>query len=328
MRATVTALFNIDPGALCRDVYFRDDFVALHNTPHGIDGIRREGFVHVAGWRPIPGSALQDLWTPHGYGGPMATDETALRNGIAQWRTRQEKAGRVAEFIRFHLCFDPISFADLFDHVAINRPTVMVDLSQAQHHRHRNYSQSTRRFLRKAERELSVRQLSADDAGMFFNLHEAMLTRQGADPRHRLSMPYVAALLAMPWCVAWAAELKGRAVAASCFLITDSPVAHYHLGGGDQAGLDHSAQYLLFEAAFAHAAAAGCAWMHLGGGRTTAPDDHLLAFKRRFSPIEARFHVGGLIYDRAAYERLGGARGGLFLGYREPETPPPESKRQ
>ncbi|MDX2224014.1 MAG: GNAT family N-acetyltransferase, partial [Rhodospirillaceae bacterium] len=142
--------------------------------------------------------------------------------------------------------------------------------------------------------------------------------RQRADAVYRFSDDYFRDLLAAPWCTAWAAETEGAAVAVACFLATAAPVAHYHLGGADAAGLDANAQYLLFETAFDHFAAAGARWLHLGGGRTPAPDDTLWQFKRRFSDVHARFCIGGLIHDPAAYRSLGGSRGGQFLGYRSP----------
>ena len=312
----MNTVFGVGFDELCADVYFREDFVALHNRPHGVDGLADDGFLHRTGVRPIPESGREDLSTPHGYGGPLARGDGALRAGLAAWRSRQQKAGRVAEFIRFHPCIDPTSAADAFDTVSFNRTTVMVDLGPPADRRQADYSQSTRRFLRKAQQALAVRRLTADDAPLFHRMYDAMLDRHGADARYRLDLDYFTALLTMPWCVAWATEVAGRAVAASCFLITACPIAHYHLGGAEQAGLDLAAQFLLFETAFDHAAGAGCRWLHLGGGRTPDAGDSLLAFKQRFSRVTARFHVGGLIFDRETYASLGGAKGGMFLGYR------------
>lgn len=316
MGGAPTTLFGMGFDDLRDDIYFNAEFVALHNRPYPIDRIESDGFVHGAGLRPVPGSSRQDLWTPHGYGGPLARDEAALREGLAGWRQRQAENGRIAEFIRFHPCVDPEPFSDDFDMIAFNRATVMVDLSVAAERRREAYSQSTRRFLRRAEQTLTVRRLASVEWQVFKALYDGMLDRHSAAAQYRLDDAYFTDLLAKPWCVAWVAEFNGQPAAASCFLLTRSPVAHYHLGGAVDAGLRTNAQFLLFETAFDHAAAAGCRWMHLGGGRTTAADDTLYLFKKRFSDISARFFIGGLVHDRDAYQQLGGARGGAFLGYR------------
>jgi len=317
MSDAATTLFGLSFAELRDDVYFRDDFIALHNRPYPTARLETDGFVHGAGVRPIPGSAGEDLWTPHGYGGPLARDGAALHGGLAAWREQQVAAGRIAEFIRFHPCLDPAPFRDSFDMLALNRPTVMVDVTIDRDRRRAAYSQSTRRFLRKAEEMLTVRPLAPSEWLVFKTLHDAMLDRHAADTRYRLTDEYVRELMAQPWCVTWVAEVKGRPAAASCFLFTNSPVAHYHLGGAGEAGLRTNAQFLLFETAFDHAAKHGCRFMHLGGGRSTGPNDSLYEFKQRFSDLKAHFMIGGLVFDRDAYENLGGARGGAFLGYRE-----------
>jgi L-amino acid N-acyltransferase YncA len=66
--------------------------------------------------------------------------------------------------------------------------------------------------------------------------------------------------------------------------------------------------------------------MHLGGGRTSRPDDALLAFKAKFSPQRVPYYTGGLIYARGAYEQLARGRNERFLSYRFPPAPEIGSK--
>ena len=319
------ALFGLDPQALLDDVYFRADFLALHAHPDACDRLDAGDFRIGAAVRAIPGpipghtwpgQIWYDLETPHGYGGPVARDRAALEAGLAGWRARQRVAGRVAEFIRLHPCLNPEALTGLVDHLAFNRLTVMVDLRPSAPARRAGYSQSTRRFLRHAEKVLTVRRLGPTEGPLFQRLYDAMLERHGAEARYAFPPAFHQALLEAPWCRTWVAEQAGEAVAASCFLATPSPVAHYHLGGGTEAGLRSHAQFLLFETAFEHFAAAGQHWLHLGGGRTPSADDSLWHFKTRFSPVQARFHVAGLIHTPDRFAALGGSRDGRFLGWR------------
>jgi hypothetical protein len=46
--------------------------------------------------------------------------------------------------------------------------------------------------------------------------------------------------------------------------------------------------------------------LHLGGGRTPAPDDGLFGFKARFSPERRALYLGARVFDQDAYDRLCG----------------------
>src|ERR1700758_1720126 len=111
-----------------QDVYFRDDFLALH-APQGLDRLSRVDFHHAAVEVPIPGSDRRDLETPWGYGGPVALSAQVLADGLAEWRARQQAHGRVAEFIRLHPFINPVPLWDKLDMLVFNRPTVVVDLA-------------------------------------------------------------------------------------------------------------------------------------------------------------------------------------------------------
>ncbi len=310
-------LFGVTPGEVRADVYFLPAFWSLHAGSDPSDRLERDDFLHGAAIRTIPGGDRQDLETPGGYGGPVAASAPALAEGLAAWRHRQRRAGRVAEFIRLHPCLNPRPLAGLLDHLAFNRATVMVELGQGRDARLAGYGETTRQLIRKTRKTLVVRRLEATGWPLFRSLYEAMLARHQADRRHFFPEDYYQRLLSEPWCLPLVAESDGQAIAAACFLATaGSPVVHYHLSGGTEAGLRQNAHYRLIDEACERFEAQGKRWLHLGGGRTPAPDDGLWLFKAKFSRIHARFHVGGLIHDSEAYQALGGPRDGRFLGYR------------
>jgi RimJ/RimL family protein N-acetyltransferase len=313
-------LHGLDPRDLFDDVYLREDFIALH-ADHGFDRLDTGTYRHGAGFRPIPGSDRRDLETPWGYGGPVATSAPALAEGLAAWREQQLGLGSVAEFVRLHPFTNPVALADDMEMLEFNRPTVLVDLRLSDGERWQTYSDSTRNCLRKAERALSIRRLDPTEWRAFKELYERMLERTAAGRYYNLSDTYFAELLARPWCTAWIVEDGEGPVAASCFLHSDTPLVHYHLAGGNPRSRPANALYLLLETAFRHYSRLGCAWMQLGGGRTTAQDDALYRFKSKFSHHRAHFYIGGMVHDRAAYAELGGGRG-KFLCSGRPESEP------
>jgi len=321
MPAPVT-LHDLAPQLLMQDVYFRDDFLALH-APGRVTSLGRSDFRHAAAVVDIPGSERCDLETPWGYGGPAALDAAALASGLADWRGKQQAEGRVAEFIRLHPFINPVPLSDRLDMLTFNRPTVLVDLDRPEAARWNFYSDSTRNCVRKAQRELTLRPLTADEWPLFRELYERGLRRNEALPSYFLSEAYYRGLLSAAWCSAWLAEDRDGPLAVSCFLHSGTPLCHYHLAGGDGRSRQKNALYLLLHEAFRHFRKVGCRWLHMGGGRTASDDDQLLAFKSKFSPERAHYYIGGLIFDPAAYRGLGGGRRGRFLcsGSDAPATP-------
>lgn len=308
-------LFGLSPAELANDIYFSEEWATLHALPDRIDSLRLPNFAHATAVRSIPGTKRCDLETPHAYGGPWASDITALAEGLDAWRQQQKRAGRVAEFLRLHPFLNAARVAPLVDIMTANRPTVVVDLRQSETQRRSYYNKGTRYALRQAERVLTLRRLMVDEAPLFQSLHETMLRQHNSAPGYWFPNAHYRSLLAAPWCEAWVALRDGEPAAAACFLVGGA-VLHYHLAGGGVLGRETGAAYLLLENAFCLYAKQGARLAHLGGGRTTAAEDSLLAFKAKFSPLRAMFHTAGLIHDRDAYEELGGAVEGRVLGYR------------
>ncbi len=310
-------LHGAPPAEVMGDVYFRDDFVALHAEPDPIDSLALPGFHHAAAVRSVPGAEVEDMETPWGYGGPTAADEDAFWRGLGEWRRRQADQGRVAEFVRLHPFLNPLALRGWFDQIRFDRLTVLVDLAMP---RRAAYSKGTRYSLNKAARLLEVRPIGQQEADLFQSLYERGLRRNRASDAYYFAPDYYARLLAAPWAQAWVAECDGEPVATACFL-SGGHFAHYHLSGGGDEARKTFAHYLLVERAIAHYAEAGCLWMHLGGGRTTDPHDELLRFKTRFSRQQVPYYTGGMVFDREAYERMSDGGGDRFLSYRFPPRP-------
>ena len=302
------------------DVYFRRDFVALHAQPDRIDTLEIEGFRHAAAVREIPGVDLEDLETPWGYGGPVALNEAGFWRGLGLWRQRQIDNNRVAEFIRLHPFLNPMSFRGWFDHLRLDRLTILVDLAELKAARWRHYSKGTRYSIRQAQKQLAFRRLAAGEGKLFQRCYEDGLARNQAERHYYFPADYFEAVLAADWAETWVAERAGEPIAVACFL-DGGAFAHYHLSGGGGAARESFAHYGLLELAIEHFAAKGARWMHLGGGRTSDPEDALLAFKAKFSPRRIPFYTGGLVYARGAYEQLARGRNERFLAYRFPPAP-------
>ncbi|MBC7952327.1 MAG: GNAT family N-acetyltransferase [Rhodospirillaceae bacterium] len=319
MTDSPTLLWGVSAEQLFQDVLFNPDYLALHAGVRGVDSLALPGFRHATGICAVGDGAVEDLETPWGYGGPVAADAGAMDAGMAAWRAQQRERGRVAEFVRLHPFINPMAVASHFDMLAFDRPTVVLDLSQSLDVRRSFYNRSARRSLKKAEECLTVRQLGPDDGAVLQDCYEAGLKWNDAAERYWLEPAFYGRLLAAPWCMAWAVEFEGRAVAALA-IVRGGGFVHTHLAGNYPEARDLGAAYILHQTAIDACAQLGDRWFHFGGGRSRLSDDVLLQFKAKFSPLRAHYYVGGLIFDRDAYAKLGGASGGMFLGYRSPIT--------
>jgi hypothetical protein len=313
----IIPVHGLEATDIMNDIYFNPEFIQLYGAPDPIDTLETPQYKHGAAIRSIPGTDRTDMETPHGYGGPIARNISDLKDGIHAWRERQERAGHVAEFIRLHPFFDAGALDGLFDHLMVNRETVIVDMSVSREQHRAAYSKGTRHALRVAEQRLTVRDLAPNEGDILRRLHEDMLARNKAPKEAYFQVDSYRRLVVAPWSTTFLAEGDNGPVAAACFLSSGMGLCHYHLAGGNEEARQTKANYLLLETAFEHFSAQGALWMHLGGGRTAAVDDPLFRFKTKFSPLRVRFYTAGLIFDRDTYGRLGGGDGGSrFLGYR------------
>jgi hypothetical protein len=316
LTSAALTLRGITPKEAMADVYFRPDFLELHSHPDVCDILDTGTFRHGSAVRAIPGSKLEDLETPHGYGGPSALDISSLKEGVSAWRDKQQRAGRVAEFIRLHPFLNGEALNGMVDYLEFNRKTVILDLEQSIDERWKTYSKGTRHALRHAEKNLTVRKLDADEWVIFWYLHQETLIRNAVGADLFFPSGYYKALLAKGWVKGWVAEKNNGPIAVAVFLSSTPRLCHYHLAGGTDIARETKANYLLLEHAFRHFAEQGGKWMHLGGGRSRDPEDPLYKFKSKFSKLRASFYIAGMIHDPKLYKALGGDQCSRFLGYR------------
>ena len=313
-------MFDVCPKDIMGDVYFKNSFLKLYSGSDSIESLTEHGFQHLSAVREIPGEDLEDLETPWGYGGPVATDLDSFWRGIGKWRQRQSDKGRVAEFIRLHPFLNPLAYRGWFDQIRFDRLTVLVDLLESNQLRRKYYTKGTKYSLRYAEKHLTIRSLESGEGYIFKELYEKGLSRNNAKELYYFPLSHFETLISASWSDVRIAEHNGKALAVACF-IHSRPFTHYHLSGGSEEARDFFAHHLLVEDAIRRYSNSGYRWMHLGGGRDSSLDDSLLKFKTRFSPHRIAFYTGGLIFDRAAYDNLSRDRRGGFLSYRFQHIP-------
>lgn len=318
-----------------RDVYFTPAYHQLHATAgEGApacalieDGDRR---LLIPGLRvPIGATGREDFQTGNGYGGPLgseAADAAFVEEAWARWR--EEAAGEriVAAFFRLHPLVGNERWLPADADVRVDRRTVGLDLGAGTEDLWNQARPRHRRKVRSARRDgRSVQWDRGEDWDAFPALYGEALERLQAPERLRFPAPYFEALRALPG--AQLAAIRDEAGLAAAAVFLAGPLwYHYHLSAR-RPGTGNDLTSLLLQEGLERAGRAGRQAMHVGGGRSAAADDTLLAFKESLGGRLLDFKVAMVVVDRDAYASLveawqaeTGRPPEWLLGYRQPKA--------
>jgi hypothetical protein len=159
--------------------------------------------------------------------------------------------------------------------------------------------------------------------GEFVDLYRASMDRLHADPELRFTPGFFEALWTLP-SVELATTRQDGVLSAAALFLFGRRWAHYYLSARRPDASNHATSQLI-DAALDRAAERGLEGLYLGGGRTTAPDDELLRFKRSTGGELLSYQLALARIDGSEFDRLMeswaddvGARPTWLLGYRQP----------
>lgn len=250
-----------------------------------------------------------DLESVYGYVGPLGE---GLDPGFVDraWAAFDDWCSRervVAEFVRFNPLLENERLAPASMEVVLDRETVVLRLPPEGDQLWASYPSVQRNMVRKAEAAGLVGTIlePEEGIGVFRELYAETMERVGADPYYRFGDWYFASLvseLAQRLRVVVVTGSEG--VAAAALLLAAPPRLHYHLSASRPWAASLGAGNLLLHTAAGFGVERGYDAIHLGGGRTAAPDDSLLRFKLSVSRQRAPFYTGRRVHDAEAYRDL------------------------
>jgi hypothetical protein len=249
-----------------------------------------------------------DLEAAYGYGGPLSTTEdgqflSEAHEAFSEWCARN---GVVAEFVRLHPLLRNERWLDGQTEVIHDRDTVSIDLATAASDMPLLNSDA-RYMLRRAERAGVVVASQPPSAGFdhFVDLYKKTMKRVEAGDYYFFGDDYYNKLKNLIEQHGWllAAEQGGRWVAASFFLRGECYL-HYHLSASDPDNRVPGATNALIYAAAQIGMRHGLQRFHLGGGRTSRPDDALLKFKQSMGSCRHAFHIAKRVRNQEVYSRV------------------------
>ncbi len=324
--------------AACQDIYFTAAFHQAHRAngdgePDCTLLQAKEAKLLIPGLRvPIPGSAaasggLWDFQSCNGFAGPLAcgaADRGFLEAAWEEWRQAMFHRGGVAALFRLHPLLQNECWLPANARMLCGRQTVMLDLRQCQQESWRQATSKHRNMVSKGRRQ-GVRvcwNLPADWPD-FECLYRLAMERLDAPPELCFSPAYFAALRALPG-VELACIRTDQGLHAGSVFLFGARWGHYHLAARQPEAGNYLGNCLL-QAAIERASALGLTSLHLGGGRSAAPEDSLLKFKRSLGGQLLEYKMALVMINADAYHALctawAGQNGRLpqwLLGYREP----------
>lgn len=258
--------------------------------------------------RPVPGvPGVSDLETPHGYGGPFATTDDA---GFIEraWIERDDWARSkctVAEFRRFHPLLQNHELAEQQCIVKFDRPTVVIEIAEAEADQIATYKSNARRNVRKSLRQgvMVEEAVGAGNLDVFVALYGRTMDRLGASSFYRFPRSYFDELAEMPETRLFAATLDNQ-VLAMALVMVGHKILHYHLGANDERFFELRPMNALLHGVTRWGAARGFKEFHLGGGRSSAQDDALLRFKASMSSLRKDYFIGTRLFQHDLYGEL------------------------
>lgn len=253
-----------------------------------------------------------DIQGAYGYNGTIYTslnDELISEFDKAFEKYSADKK-ILAEFTRFHPLLKNKEFSKSRMKVIDDRETVYLKLEQEIEDLWQDqFSSQIRNKIRKAvKRNYSSEVLtnpSNDDIETFITIYNENMRMVGADEYFYFNEQYFRDTFKYLGTNSYLMNIKDEegSIISSTILFKYGRFFHYHLSGRTEDAISWASNFLYSES-INLAKELGAEYYHFGGGRTPAPDDSLLRFKKGFSKTSSIFTLGKKIYHPEIYSSV------------------------
>ncbi|HOP11119.1 MAG TPA: GNAT family N-acetyltransferase [Oscillospiraceae bacterium] len=266
-------------------------------------------------WR-VDGVEYFDTMTPYGYGGPCIVEvregkTEALLNLFEKALNAHCREQRiVAEFVRFHpVLRNAEVFRGIYELFNV-RESAATRLDCSENPAVSELTKTAKRGVNKAVKfGLNVRITEnppPEIAGIFYRDYCEHMDRLNAEAHYRFNEEYFKELLiSLNNKVILAETLLGDEVLGRDIELLGENAVYCHLGSMSVKGTSCYGNYLLNAELIRWAKERGYRYVVYGSGRTSAPDDSLLLFKKHFSKhTSLEYWQGKRISQPEIYDQL------------------------
>ena len=266
--------------------------------------------------RPAPwlldGKQYYDIVTPYGYGGPIIQEASDKPRLLMEYQRGFQEYCRenaiVCEFIRFHPIYRNYEdFAGIYD-VIYSRHTVGTNLQEFDDPVQSEFSKSARKDLRKATGfgvTCSIHK-NPDNLIIFKQLYEETMDRNHAEAMYYFPDEYYKILTheLRDSVLEIQAHWNDEIIASEIYFV-DGGIMHAHLLGSNHKLLDVCGGVMLEATAARWGKENGYRFIHHGGGRSSAEDDPLYLYKKKFGKhTQFDFYIARKVWQEELYEQL------------------------
>ncbi|MFD2514242.1 GNAT family N-acetyltransferase [Pontibacter locisalis] len=253
-----------------------------------------------------------DIQGAYGYNGTIYTslNEELIKEFDKAFAIYCSDKKVLAEFTRFHPILENKEFSKTRMKVTDDRETVYLNLEQEIDELWQDqFSSQIRNKIRKAiKKNYSSEVLtnpSPDDIEIFIAIYNENMRMVGADEYFFFNEQYFRDTFKYLSSNSYLLNIKDEEgnIISSTILFKYGKFFHYHLSGRTEDAISWASNYLYSES-INLAKKLGAEVYHFGGGRTPAPDDSLLRFKKGFSKTSSIFSLGKKIYFPEIYSSI------------------------
>lgn len=297
---------------LLKDIYYNKEYISLYlkEEEEFFDfNYKEDGniFVNKSIKRPIKNignihveDGYFDLESAYGYGGYYSNtgDRDFLNRAFSSYEKKCKEERIIAEFIRFHPFNNfPIKQAEFLDFNIYDRDVVIVDLEQDIL---KSYKAKVRNTVKRASEKVEFKE--SENIKAFVELYSKTMQKNNASDFYFFEDQLFQKLFIIEQVKLYEIVYEGNIVAMGFFMFGDV-VAHYHLSANDDLSYKLNSNYVLLNSLFEIAKVKGLKYFMLGGGTTSAQDDSLLKYKKKFSHMTKPFYISGKIFNDEVYQK-------------------------
>lgn len=271
----------------------------------------------------IDSNTYYDLCTPYGYGGPhiISCKPEKKDELVRAYEKSFEKYciqnGIVHEFVRFHpVINNTFDFKDMYN-LEFRRKTLGTNLKISDDPIRSEFSKHCRKKIRNIlNKGVSFEVIVGPDTlSDFISLYTQTMQRNNAADDYYFSDEYFQNLVRFykNQLIYVRANYQGKLIGACIDFVCDGLI-QTHLSGTLDEYKELAPSHILFYAIVMWGIENNCSLVHYGGGRTSAPDDGLYLFKKRFAHnTEFDYYISEKIWNKEIYEKLYISLGGNDL---------------
>ncbi|TDD99422.1 HAD family hydrolase [Flavobacterium cellulosilyticum] len=250
-----------------------------------------------------------DIKGAYGYNGILSniTDKEILLEFHNSFTNYCVDNNVIASFIRLHPLLKNENLSSTFNELIKNRDVVAIDLTKTYLEIwNSEYSTKNRNMIRKAYKLGHKIQVLSDpsikDIDKFIEVYHHSMDLANAEKFYYFNKSYFINTFKYLKDYTYLFNVldENETVVCSSIFYHYGDYFHYHLSGRNCL-VDNSVNNFMIDKAVEFAQQKGAKILHLGGGRTSSPDDSLFLFKKNFSKLLLPFYYEKKIYNNAVY---------------------------